>query len=158
MKATTLLIFLCINLSIHAQEKKTSISTEKKIINIFTKINIYDKEENSKVGEMFKNGFGKKKFIINAFDYDPSSVDTDSTTISDIQQKNISDYLLTIIVFSVKKSIDKDDSYGKVEPVYKIRYTLYNSKNNQKLTDFFQISGISYEYFQEMLRKKNISL
>ena len=95
---------------------------------------------------------------MNPFDYDPSSVDTDSTTISDLQQKNISDYLLTIIVYSVKKSIDKDDSYGEVVPVYKIRYTLYNSKNNQKLADFFQISGISYEYFQEMLKKKGVSL
>jgi hypothetical protein len=159
MRTTTILfIFLCINLSLFAQEKKVLITAEKKIINIFTKINIYEKEENSKVGEMFKNGLGKKKFIINTFDYDPSSVDTDSVTIKDMQQKNISDYLLTIIVFSVKKSIDKDDSYGKVEPVYKIRYTLYNSKNNQILADFFQISGIRYDYFQEMLKKKGVSL
>lgn len=155
---TTLFILLFINLSLYSQEKKAIIVPEKKIINIFTKINIYDKEENSKVGEMFKKGLGKKKFIINTFDYDPSSVDTDSITIKDMQQKNISDYLLTVIVFSVKKSIDKDDSYGKVEPVYKIRYTLYNSKNNQILADFFQISGISYEYFQEMLKKKGVTL
>ncbi len=155
---TTLFAVLFVNLSISAQEKKAIITPERKIINIFTKINIYDKEENSKVGEMFQKGLGKKKFVVNTFDYDPSSVDTDSTTIKGIQQKNISDYLLTVIVFSVKKSIDKDDSYGKVEPVYKIRYTLYNSKNNQILADFFQISGVSYEYFQEMLKKKGITL
>ena len=68
MRTTTILfVFICINLSVYAQEKKTPIPSEKKIINIFTKINIYDKEENSKVGEMFKNGLGKKKIYSESF-------------------------------------------------------------------------------------------